>query len=222
LNQQEDEMQQNSYDEIALDAIDQEERNKAGTKDLIWGFLSLVGGAVITLIMWAATEPGHSFWVMTGAIVFGAFWILRGLYRKITSNKDDTIRLMWILGGILVVGTIVGGAIAITNMMTQSMPTPPSDSFILFEDNSAWKDEVSDIVTISGTVTNTHSEWSIVNVNVELEAIDTKGDTVKTFSVPVAPGKLTPGGQGVYDTTITVPTTCVRVKPFLSWEWEPP
>ena len=38
--------------------------SRAGTKDLIWGFIVLGIGAGITLGTWAATEPGGSYWIM--------------------------------------------------------------------------------------------------------------------------------------------------------------
>ena len=57
-------------------------RSRAGTKDLIWGFIVLGIGAGITLGTWAATEPGGSYWIMWGLIGSGLFGVIRGLYRK--------------------------------------------------------------------------------------------------------------------------------------------
>jgi hypothetical protein len=222
LNHQENKVQQSPDESIVFDALNQEARKRAGTKDLGCGFLFLVGGAVITLVTWTAAKPGGSFWVMWGAMAIGAFYLIRGLYRKITSNTDLGVRLGWVLGSIILVGGIVGGAVAITNRMTPSALTPPSNLFILSEDNTAWKDEINDIVVVSGTVTNTHSEWSIKNVNVELEATDAKGNIVKTFRISVVPDKLTPGEKGIYNQTLQVPYSCETVRPVLKWEWEAP
>jgi len=56
-----------------------EEQKKAGTKDLGCGLLLLIVGTAITLATWAAAEAGGTYWVMWGAMAFGAFYILRGL-----------------------------------------------------------------------------------------------------------------------------------------------
>jgi hypothetical protein len=195
---------------------------QAGTKDFLWGFLFLIGGVVITLVTWAVAKPGGSYWVMWGAMAIGAFYILRGFYRKIKNATDGGARLMWVLGGIILIGGIVGGGVAITNMTTPPELTPPSDSFIVSEGDLIWEDEIEGILRVSGTISNTHSEWSIKNVKVEVRALDDKEDLIKTYEVSVVPSTISPGGKGVCYETIQVPYSCVAVDSTLVWEWEPP
>jgi hypothetical protein len=187
----------------------------------MWGFIWLVMGGLITLATYAAAEPGGSFWVMWGLMALGAFYILRGLYRKITSNTAKR-SLAWVLVSILLVGAIVGGTMAITNTMTPSTLTPPSEDFILDDGDTVWIDETSGLVRVSGTITNAHSEWSIKNVHIELEATDTDGNIVKTHKIPVVPDELNPGEKGIYSKIVQVPDSCVYVQPILRWMWEPP
>jgi len=56
--------------------VRKEAYKRAGTKDLGCGFLLLLIGAGITYGTWAAAGPGGGYWVMWGAIVVGAFYIL--------------------------------------------------------------------------------------------------------------------------------------------------
>lgn len=205
-----------------VDSLRYEGRKQAGTKDLGCGFLLLLVGVAITLGTWAATEAGGSYWVMWGAMAFGVFYILRGLYRKVTSTTDAGTRLRWVLGSIILIGGFVGGGVAITNMMTPSQITPPSDSFIVCDDNSFWEDEMLSILMVSGTVTNTHDEWSTKKVKIEVEATDETNNLIKTYDVTVTPNTIPPGGKGVYSTRLQLPYSCISAQPFVVWEWEPP
>lgn len=101
-----------------VDGMQYEAKRQAGTKDLIWGVILILVGAAITWGTWAAAEAGGSYWVMWGLIAYGMFRIIRGLYRKVTSTTDAATRLRWVLGGIVLVGGIVWGGVAITNMVT--------------------------------------------------------------------------------------------------------
>lgn len=219
LSQEENEAQHSAHmnQSIWPDAL-QEARNEAGTKDIGCGFLLLVAGVVITLVTLAVTEPGGHYYLMWGSMAFGAFYIIRGLYRKITSNINTGIRLGWILGVIILVCGIVGGGMVISNTL---MPAPPSESFIVWGDNSAW-DETTHIFEANGTVTNIHSEWSIKDVNLRVVAKDAAGNTVKTFLVPAVPSKIMPGENGVYNQTLQAPSSCVEVVSFLKCTWAPP
>jgi len=205
-----------------VDSLRYEARKQAGTKDLGCGFLLLLVGAAITLGTWAAAEGGGSYWVMWGAMVFGAFYILRGLYRKVTNTTDAGTRLAWILGGIILIGGMVGGGVAITNTMNPPELTVPSDSFVVWDDNSLWEDEIQGIFRSSGTVTNSHSEWSIKDVKIELEAMDEADKVIKTYDVSVIPSTIPPKGKGVYSKRLQVPYYCVSVTPIVVWEWVPP
>jgi hypothetical protein len=195
---------------------------QAGTKDLGCGLLLLLVGAGITFGTWAAAGPGGSYWVMWGAVAFGAFYILRGLYRKIKNATDAGTRGMWMLGGIILIGGMVGGGVAIGNMMNPSQLTPPSESFVVFDDNSFWKDEIASILSVSGTVSNTHTEWSIKNIVIKIEAVDEAGKLIKTYDVSVVPSKILPGGKGAYSAELQLPYSCASANPYMEWEWVPP
>ncbi len=205
-----------------VDGMQYEAKRQAGTKDLIWGVILILVGAAITWGTWAAAEAGGSYWVMWGLIAYGMFRIIRGLYRKVTSTTDAATRLRWVLGGIVLVGGIVWGGVAITNMVTSPGLTPPSESFVVFEDYSKWEDEIRGIVSVSGVISNTHSEWSIKKVRVEVEATDDAANLVGTYEVRVTPSTIPPGGQGVYSEALLVPYSCVYVTPVVYWEWAPP
>lgn len=220
-SQQEKEVQLSPYEAKVMEALYREARNQAGGKDLMWGFILLVVGGLITLGTYAAAESGGSFWIMWGLMALGAFYILRGLYRKITSNTAQR-SLAWVLASMLLVGVIVGGTMAITNTMTSSTLTPPSEDFVLAEDDTVWVDETSGTVRVSGIITNAHSEWPIKNVHVELETSDAEGSLLKTYDVSVVPSKLNPGEKGVYDKTLQVQSSCTWIQPFVRWEWEAP
>jgi len=196
-----------------------EGRKQAGTKDLGCGLLLLIVGAAITLGTWAATEASGSYWVMWGAMVFGAFYILRGLYRKITTATDAGTSLMWILGSIILIGGMVGSGAAITNMMNPPELTPPSDSFIVSEGDLVWEDEIKSILSASGTITNTHSEWSIKNVKIEVYAIDEEDNVMETYEVLVIPSTISPGGKGVFSQRLQLPYSCVAADSAIVWEW---
>lgn len=209
-----------------IESLRYEARKQAGTKDLGCGFGLLLVGAGITFATWAFAEAGGSYWVMWGAMAFGMFYMLRGLYRKVTSTTDAGIRLRWIFGGIILIGGIVGGGIAINNVMTSSemtpQMTPPSESFIVWEDNSFWEDETRSIFKAYGVVRNTHSEWSIKNVKIEVEAIDEANNVMKTYEVSVIPSTMPPGGTGAYSERLQLSYSCVSAEWIVVWEWVPP
>lgn len=203
-------------------AYEYEAHQQAGSKDLMWGFLLLLGGAGITFGTWAAAGPGGSYWVMWGVMVFGAFYILRGLYRKVTSATNAGERLGWVLGGVILIGGILGGGMAVGNIMNPPELTPPSESFIVWDDSSFWEDETQGIFSLSGAVTNTHSEWSIKEVVIEIEETDETNSTIKTYVVSVMPGTIPPGGKEVYLERLQTLYSCVSVNYWLTWEWVPP
>lgn len=205
-----------------VDSLRYETRKQAGTKDLGCGFLLLLVGVAITLGTWAAAAPGGGYWVMWGAMAFGMFYILRGLYRKVTSTTDAGTRLRWVLGGIILIGGVVGGGVAITSMMTPPELTPPSESFIVWDDNAFWEDEIQGIFRLSGTVTNTHSEWSIKKVVIQVEEIDETNNVIQAYEVSVIPSAISPGGKEVYSKRLEASYSCVSIYYNLVWEWVPP
>ena len=48
--------------------------------EIVKGLLWLIGGAIVTGITYSAVEPGGSYYVFWGAMAYGAFRVLRGLY----------------------------------------------------------------------------------------------------------------------------------------------
>ena len=106
-------------------------------------------------------------------------------------------------------------------MVWTAIASIPSDSFIVFEDNSFWEDEMLGILSVTGIVTNTHNEWS-VNVMVMVEAIDDADNVMKTYEVPVTPSAILPGEKGVYSTRLQLPLSCVAANTLVQWEWVPP
>jgi len=205
-----------------VDSMRYEAKSHAGTKDLIWGVILILIGAAITWGTWAAAEAGGSYWVMWGLAAYGMFRIIRGLYRKVTSTTDAGKRRGWVLGGIILIGGIVGGGVGVANMMTAPQLTPPSESFVILEDNSFWGNEILSTLNVSGVVTNTHSQWSIKKVEFEVEAIDEAGNVMGTYTVPVTPSIIPPGGKGVYSKKLQLPYSCVEAGFAVVWEWVPP
>lgn len=205
-----------------INSLRYEARKQAGTKDLMWGVILILVGAAITWGTWSAAEAGGSYWIIWGLMAYGMFRIIRGLYRKVTDTTDAGTRLRWVLGGIILIGGIVGGGVATTNMMTPSELTPPSDSFIIGQDYTVWEDEIQGILSVSGVINNTHSEWSIKKVKIEVEAIDEANNVIKTYGVFVVPSAIPPGGKGVYSKRLQLPYSCVSANTVVVWEWVPP
>jgi hypothetical protein len=149
--------------------------------------------------------------------------MLCDLYGKVTSASGTVARLGLIVGSIVLVGGITGGVVVMSNVMNIPEMIPPSDSFIVWEDNSAWEDSMQNIVRVGGVITNTHSEWGIKNVKIKLEATDDEGNVIKIYDVPAIPSAIPPGGKGVYLKTLPMPYCCVTgFNPVIEWEWVPP
>ena len=83
--------------------------SRAGTKDLIWGFIVLGIGAGITLGSWSAATAGGSYWVMWGLIGSGLFGVIRGLYRKVKSGDILGVKGRWVAASIVILGGMAGG-----------------------------------------------------------------------------------------------------------------
>ena len=97
---------------------------------------------------------------------------------------------------------------------------PPEDSFVKWDDSSGWTTESS--ITISGSVRNTHYEWSIRDVRVEVELLDTYGKIVQRDTVYVSPSMIPPGGTGNYYDVLRVPPACDNGNTIIYWVWLPP
>ena len=205
-----------------IDMLRFEARKDAATKDLGCGFLLFIVGAAITIGTWAAAEGGGSYWVMWGAMLFGAFYILRGLYRKITSSTESGTRFMWSILGILLFGGVIGGGLLISNIVTESEISVPSNEFVVFEDNCYWYDEINSIFHAGGIVRNTHSEWTIKNVEIEVRALDDNDNALSTHKVLVVPSTLRPGEKGIFSQRLQFPIACTYAEYGVLWEWVPP
>lgn len=207
-----------------VESLRREVHRESGLKDLGYGFLLLLVGGVVTLVTWALAEPGGSYWVMWGAMIFGGFYLLRGFYREVTNAGDTSARLKWLLAGIIIIGGVVGGGVAIADKMTpsESELTPPSESFVAWEDNTFWKDERLSILTVTGVVSNTHTEWSIAKVEIEVEALGDADRVMQTYDVSVTPSTIRPGGEARYSKTLQLPIDCLSANTSLVWEWVSP
>jgi hypothetical protein len=61
-------------------------RKKAGKKDMIYGALWCVGGAIVTAVTYSMASSGGGRYIITwGAIIFGAIQFFRGLYMTVTA-----------------------------------------------------------------------------------------------------------------------------------------
>jgi len=156
-------------------------------------------------------------------VAYGMFRIIRGIYRKVTTATDAGGRLWWVFGGVILIGGIVGGGVATANVvMTAPQLTPPSESFVILDDNTFWENELLSTLSVSGVITNTHSQWSINNVEVEVEAIDDAGNVMSTYTVQVIPSIIPPGGKGLYSKKLQLPYSCVEARSAVVWQWVPP
>lgn len=64
---------------------------KKGTKNIIWGLVWTVGGAIATLISISGGSGGYIFW---GAIVFGFIQFVQGIIQRISGNRIIIDRLI--------------------------------------------------------------------------------------------------------------------------------
>jgi len=211
-----------NIERLRQEALNQE-RKKAGTKDLGWGLVLLIVGMAITLGTWAATDAGGSYWIMWGPMVAGAFYLLRGFYRKIATAPEGTTRIMWVVCGVVLIGGMVGGGVAMGNMVSSPKSHAPSNSFIAWDDNSYWENETQAVFKATGTITNTHTEWSIENVVIKIEALDDAGKVIKTYDVSVLPSIIPPRGTGTYSASLQLPLSCAYANPSAAaGDWVPP
>ena len=170
-------------------------------------------------------------------LVFPLIVVILMLVRRWTWPPNWNPRLkkyIWIGGSVAMVVWLFA-LIGLSNLMNtqesyvpsttpppaQSIPlTSPDNSFVTMDDHSAWADYSS--FRLSGTVTNTHSEWSISSVEIKLEMLDEHGATIGESSIPVSPSTISPHREGVYKRIVDVPPSCVKVSYNLYGIWVPP
>ncbi len=63
------------------DAGQDDSETSAGS-DLGWGLVLLVGGGIATAVTYAAAAPGGTYVVFWGAMLYGGYKVLKGLYRS--------------------------------------------------------------------------------------------------------------------------------------------
>lgn len=198
-----------------------EARREAGTRDLRCGFLLLIVGGLITVLTWLAVkEGGGRYFVMWGALGVGAFYILRGLYRKLQGAADPGTFWRWLVAGVILMAGLIGGSVAAyKSTVGSSPPQAPDDSYVkLISNDTVWP--WLGRATFSGTVENKHKEWSIRNVKVTIRLKDASSRVVSEFSVPVLP--IGPNSSRTYSATRTIPSETQTEEVELSWEWVPP
>ncbi|MFW6116502.1 MAG: hypothetical protein ACOC6F_02130 [bacterium] len=101
-----------------------------------------------------------------------------------------------------------------------SFANPPDDSYVAWSDNSEWV--TYDSVQAEGTVRNTHDVWTIIDVHIEVEFLDSSGNTVGAERVVVQPSTIEPQGLGLYRALVDAPSDADRAQTGLLWYWEPP
>ncbi len=52
--------------------------------DIKWGLIWIVGGGLITLVTYAVASDGGSYFVMWGAMLYGGYRILKGVFGAIS------------------------------------------------------------------------------------------------------------------------------------------
>jgi hypothetical protein len=59
-----------------------------GKGDMIWGAVFCIGGLAVTIGTYAAAGPGGTFIITWGAIVFGGYQFLKGLFRYMGHENE--------------------------------------------------------------------------------------------------------------------------------------
>jgi curved DNA-binding protein CbpA len=96
----------------------------------------------------------------------------------------------------------------------------PDKSYVKWRDASDWINETT--VKISGTVRNTHSQWSIASVKIDITILNRYGGVVEQHTVSVAPSTISPGRVAFYIKTLPVPDSGEKIERVLKWRWVPP
>jgi len=203
-------------------AYQSEFMRQAGKKDILWGFLLAAVGAGITYGTYVSAAAGESFWVLWGLILWGGFRLIRGFYRCVRYAVDGASRSRWGMAAVLCAAVVSVGGVALCESATGPIGwTAPSDSYITFEDESSWLSESQSLLTVRGTVRNTHPQYSIRSVYVEIQALSDTGAVLRTETVSVVPSTLDPGELGTYNTVLSLPLECTEAGTALVWEWVP-
>jgi len=60
-----------------------EEREEIANKNMLYGALWCIGGLLVTGVSYAVAIEGGSYFITWGAVVFGGWQFLKGLYQKV-------------------------------------------------------------------------------------------------------------------------------------------
>lgn len=87
---------------------------RSARKDIIAGALWCIGGLAVTYLTYYFAKPGASYTVASGAIIYGGFQGLRGLWAYLSEVKSDRKRFgkglaLGIFGILAVIGLGIGG-----------------------------------------------------------------------------------------------------------------
>lgn len=67
-----------------LQAQMKEAKSKAADKNMLYGALWCIGGLLVTFLTYSAASGGGHYIVAWGAVVWGGWQFLKGVYQKIT------------------------------------------------------------------------------------------------------------------------------------------
>ena len=101
----------------------QNKSSNGGSGQLIWGVTLLLIGTVATVISYNSAVPGGYYYVYFGAIMFGAYWLVSGIYNVLHPKKnfDDvslariTRKFVYFSTVLIIVLLIIGVIITIIN-----------------------------------------------------------------------------------------------------------
>jgi len=201
-------------------------RSQRGTKDLVLGAVLVLIGSAITLGTWAAAGPGGTYFVTWSALAFGGFYILRGLFLKITTGANVSTTVGWLIASAILLGGAVGASIVAYNSTVGSeqsasspvQPAVPPDSAALWTEDEPTT-TAAGRATFSGRVNNLDREWSISKAKAQVTVYDAAGRQIDQFEIAVSPVTMPPGGEGTYAATRLVPASSDTYGTEFSWEW---
>ena len=107
----------------------------------------------------------------------------------------------------------------IYNQTNEDDTTPPDDSCAVWNDNSAWQHDES--IRVQGSVRNTHSTWSMEDVQVEVYVYDSYDRRIETMVIDVTE-EIKPGKGVNYTERINPSSNSMSFDAALMWYWTPP
>ena len=128
--------------------------------------------------------------------------------------------------GIILIGLLAGAGLVISytmNPVLLSRPQP-DPSFVVWKDssNTEIREGIGGVLNADGLITNTHGEWSIAEVRIEIRAMDGNDRLIETREIAVNPSLIPPGEKGIYIEKVKLPASCVSVDSNVLWEWVSP